>query len=909
MKIIFSQKTRLVVLMILVFNFSLKAQTTAVKVIPEVKSFTATSANFSFAKSTTIFVQTSNKEELTPVAEQLKEELGVLGIVANVSETSLNNATENSILLKKGIDIPENNEAYKIDISNGVTIAGATKTGTFWGTRTLLQLIENHNNQIPKGVIEDFPDYPSRGFMIDVGRKFFTIDFLRHYVKFMSYYKMNELHVHLNDNGFKKFFGNDWSKTYAAFRLESTTYPGLAAQDGHYTKEEFRNLQLLGEQYGVNVVPEIDVPAHSLAFTRYKPELQAKPPYAADHLDILNDAKLSMIYDFFDKLFDEYLDGENPTFIGTDVHIGTDEFVKEGNIYSVDNKQARRFREFTQHYIDYIADKGKRPRVWGGLRWLKDNPETKVTAKNGAIVNAWNKDWVDPQDAIEKGFKVISTPDTWLYIVPKAGYYRDFLDIQDLYTNYTPRKVNKSEFLVEKHPALLGASFAVWNDIIGNGISQLDVHYRVLPAMKVMATKTWNVMPKRSWQEYEKLYQQTSEGVGKNLMRKYTEEELSQIMAKIGSESLSFDGKKEIELNGGDVGYNYEVSFDIKTQKNKNPENAILFQSDYGKITLNTNGTQKLGFSRDGYTYIFDYEPCFEFCATEWEHIKLVGNYESITLYVNGELKQKLGEKQKGAIPNFQQTLCFPIQKVGDKENGFVGMMKNLKIVYMDVAKEKEEFLKSKYQLPDGEYYIIYNGKYLTNTNKNGYGGNPVFRNKSNSKTSTIQHWKIEYDNTQKRHKITSVADDRYLNELGNFGTNPYYKTWNTYTFYKKDDMYGVQNGGDAGVDFWTVKNNRIEKGGQMYSFGNYQLQFVKVEKTGVNDILESDYSILITKDRIEVKSTQEFDLTLLNLEGKLMANTSKKNTIYLSNSVVKGAYLLKIANKSSQITRMILLQ
>lgn len=92
----------------------------------------------------------------------------------------------------------------------------------------------------------------------------------------MSYYKMNTLHVHLNDNGFRQFFGDDWNKTQAAFRLESTTYPGLTAKDGSYSKAEFIDFQKLAEEYGVEIIPEIDVPAHSLAFTHYKPEIGSK---------------------------------------------------------------------------------------------------------------------------------------------------------------------------------------------------------------------------------------------------------------------------------------------------------------------------------------------------------------------------------------------------------------------------------------------------------------------------------------------------------------------------------------------------------------------------------------------------------------------------------------------------------
>src|SRR3712207_7162358 len=69
------------------------------------------------------------------------------------------------------------------------------------------------------------------------------MSYLKDLVKVMAYYKMNTLQVHLNDNGFKQFFNNDWAKTYAAFRLESETYPGLTARDGSYSKAEFKEFQ------------------------------------------------------------------------------------------------------------------------------------------------------------------------------------------------------------------------------------------------------------------------------------------------------------------------------------------------------------------------------------------------------------------------------------------------------------------------------------------------------------------------------------------------------------------------------------------------------------------------------------------------------------------------------------------
>lgn len=199
-------------------------------------------------------------------------------------------------------------EGYSMNIGSAVELSAATEHGLFWATRTLLQVSEQHKDgQLPKGKTVDVPEYKLRGFMIDCGRKYIPMSYLRHLTKIMSYYKMNTLQVHLNDNGFRQYFGNDWLKTQAAFRLECDTYPGLTAKDGSYTKAEFIDLQRLAEQNGVEIIPEIDAPAHSLAFTQYKNELGSKE-YGMDHLDLFNPET----YKFMDGLWKEYIGGKTP---------------------------------------------------------------------------------------------------------------------------------------------------------------------------------------------------------------------------------------------------------------------------------------------------------------------------------------------------------------------------------------------------------------------------------------------------------------------------------------------------------------------------------------------------------------------------------------------------------------------
>lgn len=140
----------------------------------------------------------------------------------------------------------------------------------------------------------------------------------------------------------------------------------------------------MAEQSYVEIIPEIDIPAHSLAFSHYKPELGSKE-YGMDHLDLFNPE----VYTFFDALFKEYLEGEEPVFRGNKVHVGTDE-------YSNAKKEVvEKFRAFTDHYIRYIESFGKQACVWGALTHAKG--DTPVKSEN-VIMNAWYNGYADPKE-------------------------------------------------------------------------------------------------------------------------------------------------------------------------------------------------------------------------------------------------------------------------------------------------------------------------------------------------------------------------------------------------------------------------------------------------------------------------------------------------------------------------------
>lgn len=637
-------------------------------VVPELKTWSG--AEGQTALSGRIVVKNAKlKTVATALAADYKEMFGK-------ELTIVNGATKGGdvvLSLKKNKALGD--EGYTMNVGSAVEITAATERGAFWATRTLLQIAEQHKDgNLPKGKTTDVPEYKLRGFMIDCGRKFIPMSYLRDLAKIMAYYKMNTLQVHLNDNGFRQYFGGDWNKTQAAFRLECDTYPGLTAKDGSYSKQEFIDFQKLAEQNGVEVIPEIDAPAHSLAFTQYKNEIGSKE-YGMDHLDLFNPET----YKFMDGLWKEYIGGKNPVFIGKRVHIGTDE-------YSNAKKDVvEKFREFTDHYIKYVESFGKQAVVWGALTHA--NGDTKVKNK-GVLMDIWYNGYADPVEMKKQGYKLVSIPDGLVYIVPAAGYYYDYLNCQYLYEHWTPAVIGNKTF-EENDPMIEGGMFAVWNDHAGNGISTKDVHHRVYPALQTLAVKCWTGKEtKLPYAEFDSKRAELSEAPGVNELGR---------LGKPGSVVLEKATVNAGEtLNAEEIGYNYAVTFTVDGKQEAN--GTELFRSANAVVYLADPEQGKLGFERDGYRNLFNYR----IPAGEKHTITIEGTNKMTRLLVDGAVKEEFGPKTlyvmrdqdrahyqvKGTYTYepvvyqptdqiyYQRTLVFPLRKAGN----FKSTITNLKV-------------------------------------------------------------------------------------------------------------------------------------------------------------------------------------------------------------------------------------
>jgi len=567
-------------------------------------------------------------------------------------------------------------EGYRLGVGETVEIVAAAPRGAFWATRTLLQILEGRGDtNLPRGAAVDVPEYPLRGLVLDCGRKFIPMSYLRNLVKVMAYYKMNTLQIHLNDNGFRQYFGGNWNKTQAAFRLESTTFPELTAKDGAYTKQEFVDLQKLAEANGVEIIPEIDVPAHSLAFTQYKPEIGSKE-YGMDHLDLFK----SETYEFVDALFKEYIGGKDPVFRGKRVHIGTDEYsnAKQDVIEA--------FRAFTDHYIKYVEQYGKQAVVWGALTHARGKTPVKA---DGVLMNCWYNGYAQPRDMKKLGYKLISIPDGMVYIVPAAGYYYDYLNCDYLYNNWTPATIGGEKF-EENDPAIEGGMFGVWNDHVGNGISVKDIHHRIFPALQTIAVKTWTASKTQlPYANFNMQRLALSEAPGVNELGR---------LGKAGETVLEKASVAAGEtLTAEEIGYNYSVSFTLDGATEA--KGTELFRSANAVFYLSDPQQGKMGFARDGYLNTFNYRVE----AGKKVVLTIEGNNKETRLLVDGKLRETLGaktlyvmresDKANYQLPDaspyqpqvyaptdqifYQRTLVFPLRQAGN----FQSKITDLKVV------------------------------------------------------------------------------------------------------------------------------------------------------------------------------------------------------------------------------------
>lgn len=642
-------------------------------------------------------------------------------------------------------------EGYIIDTDDLITVKAEQATGAYWATRTILQIAKLNNNAVPKGITKDYPKYEVRSFSLDVARKPASMDMLSDVVKAMAYYKMNDFQVHLNDNLI--FYENPFfngaedarDRAYTGFRLESRIQEGgqnrqnLTNTDLYYTQEEFREFILEAKDIGISIVPEIDAPGHSGAFTKVRPDLMLPEAHAVNGIRARAGEQFNLSGDttdpnsyysqslkFVQSVWSEYLTEEMFDSSMT-VHIGTDEYYGDANA----------FRHFSDDMIEFIQASDRTVRMWGSLTRLAGDGTVDVRSENVQL-NVWNTGYSNPKQMYDDGFDLINTLDGSTYMVPSGNGdrrgYGDYLATENLYNNWVPNNMGGT-LIPAGSEHMLGSTFAIWNDNIdtsAQGISEADNFERFEDALPVLASKNWGEGEDLTFAELKETKAEFGDAPGSNPYSKTSADENHEYMsyefeegtekADSSENSRNLTEAQNVEIADGILtlksGESYvttpikklsigsTLAFDITLDA---PAKAgrIIFEADtpgnddYAHdIRVMDDG--RLGFRRELYDYYFDYK----LPVGKQVHIEITTETLSTTMTVDGVAYTATGLYRNRQTDNTVRkediknaTLLLPLQRIGSKKNAIEAEIDNVTVTTAQAAEDlynKDEWSKVK---------------------------------------------------------------------------------------------------------------------------------------------------------------------------------------------------------------------
>lgn len=246
-------------------------------------------------------------------------------------------------LITVGNKLP-NPEAYNLSVTDKQVVIKGNGAGLFYGVQSLLQLIEPQTKgiaTIPTIQIEDEPRFPYRGMHLDVCRHYFPVEFIKKYIDVMAMYKLNNFHWHLTDDQgwrieIKKYpklteVGSKRAQTkIGGFTKANEDLYDNMPYEGFYTQDQVKEIVAYAADRYINVIPEIEMPGHSLAALAAYPIMSCDPSKkykVAEIWGVFNDVYCPTDTTF--KMLGEILDEVIALFPSKYIHIGGDECPKE----------------------------------------------------------------------------------------------------------------------------------------------------------------------------------------------------------------------------------------------------------------------------------------------------------------------------------------------------------------------------------------------------------------------------------------------------------------------------------------------------------------------------------------------------------------------------------------------------
>lgn len=497
---------KLILLVIIAIRLNVNAQT-PVNITPEPVMTKIKQGEFVLTNQTTIINYNKTENSKKYLADYLLK-------FYKINLFTSNEKTKGNIIEFQLDETDGNNNQYQLIITdNRIKIKGNAE-GIFNGVQTLIQLIPINQKDLRIQALEinDAPRFNYRGMHLDVGRHFFSVEFVKKYIDFLALHKFNTLHWHLTED--------------QGWRIEIKKYPlltqtgscrnqtligpyGTGLYDekkycGYYTQEQIKEIVKYAAARYINIIPEIEMPGHSMAALTSYPFLGCtKGPYKVMETWGVSDDVLCAGNDSTFTFLENVLDEVMQLFPSKLIHIGGDECpkerwhdcalcqkrMKENNLKNEHELQSY----FISRIEKYLNSKGRNIIGWDEI------------LEGGLAPNATVMSWRGEEGGIaaaKSKHNAIMTPGTPVYFDHAQSKNEDSLTnggYNSLKMVYDFEPIPK-ELSNEEAKYILGAQANMWTEYMDN---ERKVEYMLFPRMTALAEVLWSPKSTRNWQHFE----------------------------------------------------------------------------------------------------------------------------------------------------------------------------------------------------------------------------------------------------------------------------------------------------------------------------------------------------------------------------------------------------------------------
>ena len=518
--------TVLLCLFLAVTNIQADNLTQPFSLVPCPVSLVPGTGNFHFSAKTSFAVENEGQ------AEQVRQFTELLTRAGGFTPRIKVDSRKGDVCLVT--DATLKSEAYKLEITiKKITIRASDLQGFYYALQSIRQLLpsaieseqvtENVDWTVPALTITDQPRFGYRGLLVDVARFFSPKENLLRIIDCMAMLKLNKLHLHLVDD-------NGW-------RIEIKKYPSLTeigscrvdrpgktfperrnprqgeptVEKGFYTQDEIREIVRYAQERHIEVIPEIEMPAHSNAALAAYPLLSCPvvdkfigvlPGLGGNHADVIFCAGNDSVFTFLQDILDEVLE----LFPSKYIHLGGDE-ARKTHWEECPLCQARMKAEklenteelqgyFMARVARYVQNKGREVIGWDEL--------TNARIPEGSIILGWQGYGQAALKAAELGHRFIMTPARILYLIRYQGpqwfepitYFgnntlKDVYDYEPVQKDWTPQAAS----------LLMGVQACMWTEFCN---SPADVDYLLFPRLSALAEVAWTKPARKNWASYLK---------------------------------------------------------------------------------------------------------------------------------------------------------------------------------------------------------------------------------------------------------------------------------------------------------------------------------------------------------------------------------------------------------------------